>query len=180
MIPSNLPLWVTRVCLRPNLRNISTTVSIGVWLKFKWRCKPWLVAWWSLPGLWWWWEQDPQFSSVWGAEAHCPPLEYVGWTHTGNCRAKTPVSTLHSQMPAVSPVSTQIQQDTGILWISQIILCLKGNVICVKYFLPWHNNWKSVMICVLQQLLKLGNCCRVLNVIININVLWKISTCLFW
>merc|ERR1719317_1823790 len=31
IIPSNLPLCVTKVCLRPSFLNMSTTVSMGAW-----------------------------------------------------------------------------------------------------------------------------------------------------
>ena len=31
MMPNSRPLCVTRVCLSPSFRNMSTTVSIGVW-----------------------------------------------------------------------------------------------------------------------------------------------------
>ena len=131
MMPNSRPLCVTRVCLSPSFRNMSTTVSIGVWNIF---LKKLTSLGWSLhlPGQWLWSGPDPQSSWAWGAGARCPPLGCAAWTRTESSQAETRAGTSHSQKPGAGPGGARIPPDTEILWgkiglkliITSIFSCL--------------------------------------------------------
>ena len=139
MIPSNLPLCVTRVCLRPSFLNISTTVSIGVWSVIVMGARSTI------------------FLSLIGGG----PLPTTGTCWVKTHREDPGKDSRRALALSVASNRSRLNTKPTRYWDSlQVTNQIKTR--CFSWQLPGHYHGESIVVCWLHDLLKLSNCCGIL------------------